>query len=66
MERAFEQQSFGPINALFDDEEAALATYEEARAMFTKAQERWSALRAALVYERKLMAAGPLSPNMLN
>jgi hypothetical protein len=57
---------FGTINALFDEEEAALATYERAKAKLAQAEQRWCAMKAALVYERKLVMAGALSGNRLN
>jgi hypothetical protein len=66
LERAFQQQSFRPIEALFCEEEAALAAYEDAIATLAKAEGRWCALRAALAYEKELMAKGSSSPRQIN
>jgi hypothetical protein len=51
VEFASEQQSFGPLRTLFDDEEAALAVYERATSTLAEAEERWFALSAALARE---------------
>jgi hypothetical protein len=59
VECAYRQQSFGPIEALFTEEEAALAVYEEAVAGLAQAEGRWWALRMALAYEQELMRAEP-------
>ena len=66
VERVSKEQSFGTINALFDEEEAALATYEQAKAKLAQAEQRCCAMKAALAYERELMVAGALSGNRLN
>jgi hypothetical protein len=66
VERAYEAQSFGPINGLFNVEEAALAAFEQARTELAQAEERWWALKVALAYEKRLMAAGSMSRNRLN
>jgi hypothetical protein len=66
VERAAKEQSFGTINALFDEEEAALATYERAKAKLAQAEQRWCAMKAAFAYERKLMAAEALAGTRLN
>jgi hypothetical protein len=66
VERASKEQSFGTIKALFDEEEAALATYERAKAKLARAEQRWCAMKAAFAYERKLMAAEALAGTRLN
>ena len=66
LELAYQQQSFGPLNALFDKEELALAAYQRAVDDLAHAEERMCALRAALDYEKKMMLAGLLSRNRLN
>jgi hypothetical protein len=66
LERAFQQQSFRPIEALFCEEEEALAVYEEAVARLAEAEGRWCALRAALAYEKELMLASTGSRRQLN
>ena len=58
VEQAFAQQSFGPIEALFREEEAALKVYEQAMAQLAQAEARWLALRAALAYEQTLVLMG--------
>jgi hypothetical protein len=63
---AYEQQSFGPLNALFDEEEVALAVYEQGVFSLAEAEERWFALRAALAYEKERMAAGPMPRGRMN
>lgn len=55
VESAFRQQSFRPIEALFCEEEAALAHYEKAVADLARAEGRWWAMRAALAYEQEMM-----------
>jgi hypothetical protein len=47
-------------------EEAALVAYERAKTQLAHAEERCSALRVALAYEKKLMMIGPLSRTRLN
>jgi hypothetical protein len=66
LDRAYQHQSFGPLSVLFDEEEAALATYERAGAKLAEAEERWCALRVALAYEKDLMRVGPLPRQRLN
>jgi hypothetical protein len=63
---AYEQQSFGPLGTLFDDEEAALAVYEQAVSSLAEAEERWFALSAALAYEKELMLKGQASRSRMN
>jgi type II secretory pathway component PulK len=60
VELAFQQQRFGPIEALFREEEAALNVYENAVAELAQAEERYFILRAALANERTLMLMGPV------
>lgn len=64
--RAFAQQSFGPIEALFCEEEAARRAYEEAVAQLTQAEERCLTLRAALASEQALMLMGALPRQRLH
>jgi hypothetical protein len=52
LDTAYQQQSFGPLNTLFDQEEAALTVYERAVDNLAQAEERWCALRVAMAYER--------------
>jgi hypothetical protein len=63
LDLACQQQSFAPLNKLFDEEEAALAIYEQAVAKVREAEVRWSALCVAFAYEkeRMLSAQSPLS-----
>ena len=61
VELASEQQSFGPLGTLFDDEEAALVVYERATSTLAETEERWFALSAALAYEKTLMGQVPRS-----
>jgi hypothetical protein len=63
---AYEQQSFGPLGTLFDDEEAALAVYEQAVSTLADAEERWFALNAALAREKELMLKGQVSRSHMN
>jgi hypothetical protein len=63
---AYREQSFGPLDPLFSEEEAALATYEQAAAKLAEAEERWCALRVALAYERELIQEGQPSQKRLN
>jgi hypothetical protein len=58
LDLAYQQQSFGPLNSLFDEEEAALAVYEQAVAKVREAEGRWFALSAALAYEKERSQAG--------
>jgi len=66
VEQAYEQQSFKPIGRLFDEEEAALAVYEQAKAQLISAEERWREVGAALAYEKEQMLVGPLPRKRLN
>jgi hypothetical protein len=66
LDHAYREQSFGPLEPLFSKEEGALALYEQADAKLTEAEERWCALRVALVYEEKLMQEGQPSRKQLN
>ena len=66
LDLAYEQQSFGPLNNLFDEEEAALLIYERAVAKVSEAEGRWCALSVALVYEKERMMAGPLPHSRMN
>jgi len=63
---AYEQQSFGHMRTLFDDEEAALAVYERATSTLAEAEERWFALSAALAQEKEIMLKGQFPRNRLN
>jgi hypothetical protein len=63
---AYEQQSFGPLGTLFDDEEAALAVYEQAVSRLAEAEERWFSLSAALACEKELMLKGQVSGSRMN
>jgi hypothetical protein len=63
---AYEQQSFGPLGTLFDDEEAALAVYEQAASKLAEAEERWFALSAAFAYEKEQMLVEQTRFNRLN
>jgi hypothetical protein len=65
LELAYQQQSFGPLNNLFD-EEAALAVYELSVAEVREMEGRLSAVSLALVYEKERMLAGNLSSNRMN
>ena len=66
LDRAYREQSFGPLDPLFTSEEAALARYEQAVSTLTEAEERWCALRVALAYERELMQEGQRSRKWMN
>ena len=63
---AYQQQSFGPLNNLFDEEAAALAVHEQAAATVGEAERQWSALSLALAYEKERMMAGPLPHSQKN
>jgi uncharacterized protein YifE (UPF0438 family) len=64
--RAYQEQSFGSINTLFREEEAALAVFERARSELAAAEERWWTMKAALDYEKRFMTAGAVSGIRLN
>lgn len=66
VESAFRQQSFRPIEALFCEEEAALADYEKAVAKLAQAEGRWWAMRAALAYEQEMMRRDATGYRRLN
>ncbi|RDI58523.1 hypothetical protein DES45_10544 [Microvirga subterranea] len=66
VERAYQQQSFSPIEDLFVEEEAALAVYEEAVAELARAEGRWWSLRMAFAYEQEQMRAGNPPERRLN
>jgi hypothetical protein len=63
---AYQQQSFGPLNNLFDEEEAALADYEQAVVKVSEAEGRWSALSVALAYEKERMTKAQLARGRMN
>jgi hypothetical protein len=54
------QRSFGPLTNLFDEEEAALAVYEQSVAEVRELEGRWLAVSLALVYEEERTMAGQL------
>jgi len=66
MEQAYRQQSFDPLGTLFEEEEAAVSKYEQAKAQLAWAEERWRDVGAALAYERRHMLVGPSSRYSLN
>jgi hypothetical protein len=66
VERAYPQQAFGPIKALFSEEEVALATFERAKTKLARLEERRCSLQAALIHEKELMLKAPLSRRQLN
>ena len=66
LDRAYEQQWFGPLRTLFDEEEAALAVYEQAISTLAEAEERWFVLSAALAREKELMLKGQVSHSRMN
>jgi hypothetical protein len=66
VEQAYGQQSFVPLGNLFDEEEAVLAVYEQAKAHLISAEARWRNLGAALAYEKEQMMAGRLLGKWLN
>jgi hypothetical protein len=66
LDLAYQQQSFGPLNKLFDEEEAALAVYEQAVAKVGEAEGRWFALSVALAYDRERSQAGQVFSNRAN
>jgi hypothetical protein len=66
IEQAYTQQPFSLIMDLAYKEEAALVAYERAKTQLAHAEERCSALRVALAYEKKLMMAGPLPRKRLS
>ena len=66
LDLAYQQQSFSPLNNLFDEEEAALAIYEQAVARVGEAEGRWSALSVALAYEKQRMMAAQLPRSRMN
>jgi hypothetical protein len=60
LELAYQQQSFGPLTMLFDEEEAALAVYEQSVAKVRELEGRRSAMSLALAYEKERTMAGQL------
>ena len=66
LEIAYEKQTFGPLNRLFDEEEAALATHEQSIAVVNEAETRLSALSTALSFEDERITAGQISPSRMN
>ena len=66
LDLAYQQQSFGPLNKLFDEEEAALAVYEQGVAKVREAEGRWSALSLALAYEKERSQAVQVFSNRAN
>jgi hypothetical protein len=58
LELAYQQQSLGPLTNLFDEEEAALAVYEQSVAKVRELEGRWSAVSLALAYEKERTMAG--------
>jgi hypothetical protein len=66
LDDAFRRQCFGPLEHLFQKEEAAMAEYGRLAARLAAAEERWCAVRAALAYERDLLASGPVPRHRLN
>jgi hypothetical protein len=65
LDHAYREQSFGPLDPLFTQEEVALALYEQAAAKLTEAEERWCALKVALAHEKELMQERQPSRNRL-
>ncbi|HEV2566568.1 MAG TPA: hypothetical protein VGU19_15960 [Microvirga sp.] len=63
---AFRRRSFGPLEHLFRDEEAAMEAYELLAARLAAAEERWIALQAALAHEREMMLSDPVPRHRLN
>jgi len=66
LETAYQKQTFGPLNRLFDEEEAALAAQELAIAMVREADRRVSALSTALAFENGRITAGQVSPGRMH
>ena len=66
LEIAYQKQTFGPLNRLFDEEEAALAAYEQAIAMVSEAETRLSDLSTALSFENERITVGQVSPSRMN
>ena len=66
LETAYQKQTFGPLNRLFDEEEAALAAQELAIAMVSEAERRVSALSTALAFENGRITAGQVSPGRMH
>ncbi|RDI57195.1 hypothetical protein DES45_107112 [Microvirga subterranea] len=66
LEQAYRQQSFGPLEHLFRQEETALAACEALAARLAGAEERWCLMRAALALERALAAPGALPRHRLH
>jgi hypothetical protein len=66
LDDAYRRRCFGPLEHLFQHEEAALAEYGRLTARLAAAEERWCAVRAALAYEREAMTSGPVPRHRLN
>jgi len=66
LEIAYRQQSFGPLNDLFDEEEAALELYEQSVAEMKKMERRWSAMSLAFVHEKERLAKGRVLSSRAN
>ena len=66
LELAYQQQSFGPLTDLFDEEEAALAIYEQAVTKVRELEGRWSALSLALGYAKERLETGQMSSSRAN
>jgi hypothetical protein len=60
LELAYQRQSFGQLTNLFDEEEAALAVYEQSVAKIRELEGRWSAVSLTLAYEKERTMAGQL------
>jgi hypothetical protein len=63
LEIAYQQQSFGPLNHLFDEEEAALELYGQSITEVREMERRWSAMSLALVHEKERLAQNELLSN---
>jgi len=66
LETAYRQQSFGPLNNLFDEEEAALELYGQSVAKVREMERRWSAMSLALVHEKERLAENQLLSTRAN
>jgi hypothetical protein len=63
---AYQQQSFGPLGTLFDDEETAKADYERTVSRLGAAEERWFTLSSALACEKEMMLKEQVSRSRMN
>jgi hypothetical protein len=66
LDLAYQKQSFGPLNNLFDEEEAALASYEQSLVKVRETEGRWAAMSLALAYERERSQAGQVFSTRAN